>query len=299
MDIYHTGKEEANDDHKFVNERLLEVAVPEDPGDGRAITLEDCLETYFNNRIEVRRYLERRNTLQPLRSKQSIDSCKGHAVHLDIKKPNDSLTMTPLSLSSPAIISPQPPLTPPFPTDHKAPSIVKEYFISEKCDSPGPSPPTEGESYAPSRRRAGSLRKVPSPRNTPWSSVVTKCVLSGNFDACLAVLLAHTYKVSLTLRYLMLIYAAWYTDTKPTNTEKPSNDAQVAAHFSSTRPILGSLPRVLYLHDNFRSLTCVRHLSQEVLSSPKWPSHKKKLLRRYSSRNCFATLHTRRCDVRR
>ena len=27
MDLYHTGKEDPNDDHKFVNERLLEVAV--------------------------------------------------------------------------------------------------------------------------------------------------------------------------------------------------------------------------------------------------------------------------------
>lgn len=166
MDIYHTGKEEANDDHKFVNERLLEVAVPEDPGDGRAITLENCLETYFNNRIEVRRYLERRNTLQPLRSKQSIDSGRGHGVHLDIQKPNDLPAMNPLLLPSPAIMSQQRPLTPPLQNDHKAPSIVKEYFISEKCDSPGRSPPTEGESYAPGRRRAASLRKVLCPRNT-------------------------------------------------------------------------------------------------------------------------------------
>ncbi|KKY20553.1 putative ubiquitin c-terminal hydrolase family protein [Diplodia seriata] len=65
MDIYHTGKEDVADDHRFVNERLLEVAIPEDnPHSDEPIKLEECLEIYFNNRIEVRRHLERRSTLQ-------------------------------------------------------------------------------------------------------------------------------------------------------------------------------------------------------------------------------------------
>lgn len=63
VDLFHTGKEEANDDHKFVNERLLEIPIPPDPEDGSTITLEDCLELYFNNRVEVKRYRERRNTM--------------------------------------------------------------------------------------------------------------------------------------------------------------------------------------------------------------------------------------------
>lgn len=190
MDIYHTGKEEVNDDHKFVNERLLEVAVPKDPGDGSAITLEDCLETYFNNRIEVRRYLERRNTLQPLRTIPSINSSDGNSYNLDVKRPDGSFSADPVSLQSPILASPVT-LAPPFPADQKAPSIVKEYFISEKCDSPGPSSPIEREIYEPGRKRAGSLRKVPFPRNTSWSSYVTKSGCPGNFNACLAVLLTH------------------------------------------------------------------------------------------------------------
>ncbi|KAF2142805.1 uncharacterized protein K452DRAFT_357885 [Aplosporella prunicola CBS 121167] len=65
MDIYHTGKEDVADDHRFVNERLLEVAIPEyDPTRTEPIKLEECLEIYFNNRIEVRRHLERRTTLE-------------------------------------------------------------------------------------------------------------------------------------------------------------------------------------------------------------------------------------------
>lgn len=193
MDIYHTGKEEVNDDHKFVNERLLEVAVPEDPGDGSGIALEDCLETYFNNRIEVRRYLERRNTLQPLRSVQSMNSSNGHAFSTDLKQPDGSFNTDPVSLPSPVVASPVFP-APLLQTEQNAPSIIKEYFISEKCDSLGPSSPTERESYEPGRKRAGSLRKVLRPCNTSRSSIVTKRRFSGNFNARLAVLLTHPYK---------------------------------------------------------------------------------------------------------
>lgn len=64
MDIYHVGKENSADDHKIVNERLLEVAIPETPDDGSEITLERCLEDYFNTRIEVRRHLDRRSTIR-------------------------------------------------------------------------------------------------------------------------------------------------------------------------------------------------------------------------------------------
>lgn len=191
MDIYHTGKEEANDDHKFVNERLLEVAVPDDPGDGSVITLEDCLETYFNNRIEVRRYLERRNTLRRSRSIESINSSKGHAVHTDFENSDDSLAMNPVSLQSHAVAGQAPPALPPQ-TDHKAPSIVQEYIFSEKCDSLGPSSPTDRESYGPGRTRAGSLRKVLCSLSILWSSIITNSEIPGNFDACVAVLLTHT-----------------------------------------------------------------------------------------------------------
>ena len=185
MDIYHTGKEEVNDDHKFVNERLLEVAVPEDPGNGSVITLEDCLETYFNNRIEVRRYLERRNTLQPLRSIPSIHSSDGNSFKIDVKQPDGSINADPVLLQSPIGASP-------VKIDQTAPSIIKEYFLSEKSDSTGPSSPIEREIYEPGRKRAGSLRKVPCPSNTSWSSYVTKSGFPGNFNACLAVLLTHT-----------------------------------------------------------------------------------------------------------
>ncbi len=81
MDIYHTGKEDAADDHKFVNERLLEVAIPPNSPDGSVITLENCLETYFNNRIEVKRHLARRNTVQSGKPAE-----KGAVLDIDTKE---------------------------------------------------------------------------------------------------------------------------------------------------------------------------------------------------------------------
>lgn len=42
------------DDHKVVYERLLNLAVPADP-EGKGVKLEDCLEEYFNTKVDVSR----------------------------------------------------------------------------------------------------------------------------------------------------------------------------------------------------------------------------------------------------
>lgn len=53
VDLFHHGKKD-KDDHKVVYERLLNLAVPPDTG-GKGIKLEDCLEEYFNARVDVLR----------------------------------------------------------------------------------------------------------------------------------------------------------------------------------------------------------------------------------------------------
>lgn len=100
MDIYHTGKEDVSDDHKFINERLLEVAIPPEPADGHILTLEDCLEAYFNNRIEVKRYLERRNTVSSSRSVDSLSISKGFSAH--VEEVETTPTLSPARTASPA-----------------------------------------------------------------------------------------------------------------------------------------------------------------------------------------------------
>ena len=127
MDIYHTGKEDAADDHKFVNERLLEVAIPSEREDGRVITLEDCLEIYFNNRIEVKRHLQRRNTVQSVRS---MDTDKGQTTHIEAAEvssgPNSPTISTPTTSLAP--------ISPIRPVDgrRRADSIFSERYVESK-----------------------------------------------------------------------------------------------------------------------------------------------------------------------
>lgn len=106
MDIYHTGKEDVADDHKFINERLLEVAIPPEPTNGQNLTLEDCLEAYFNNRIEVKRYLGRRNTLESIRSTDSLSLSKGFAAH--VEEVDTTPTLSPTPSASPGNEKPNP-----------------------------------------------------------------------------------------------------------------------------------------------------------------------------------------------
>ena len=155
MDIFHTGKEDASDDHKLVHERLLEVSVPEEPKDGQAITLEDCLETYFNNRIEVRRYLQRKNTVTSMRSRTSVDSRKGYALHVETAEINDSQS------SSPQESSPLPASSPSRITfsRHRAPSIIQEHYIAEKSELYGLSPTAENDTDGLGRQPTGTVRK--------------------------------------------------------------------------------------------------------------------------------------------
>ncbi|PGH32765.1 hypothetical protein GX50_04419 [[Emmonsia] crescens] len=203
MDIFHTGKEEAGDDHKFINERLLEVAIPSETVDGKPITLEDCLETYFNNRIDVKRYLERRNTGMSVNSIDSV--AKGSFVHVETTDlGTSSQTASPISASSffskstQVTDSPYPlPETPPpmRPNSRiRSTSIIMERFIPE--DDPKENG-GKNNRVTPNKARKGSLRKeVMMPAWQIFSLI------------------------------------PWYTD----NT---LSDAQSAIHFSSRRPILG------------------------------------------------------------
>lgn len=50
MDVAHGGKEAADDDHRFVSERLLNLAIPE-TSDGESVKLESCLEGWRSKRL--------------------------------------------------------------------------------------------------------------------------------------------------------------------------------------------------------------------------------------------------------
>ncbi|KAK9375907.1 ubiquitin carboxyl-terminal hydrolase-domain-containing protein [Lipomyces chichibuensis] len=90
MDIAHGGKEAADDDHKFVNERLLHVPILDGPAD-IPISLETCLEEYFSNSVVVRREIERRQSV-------SIpNSTKAYVTHVESVEVQESFESRPRS----------------------------------------------------------------------------------------------------------------------------------------------------------------------------------------------------------
>ncbi|KAI6814557.1 cysteine proteinase [Hortaea werneckii] len=208
MDLYHTGKEDPQDDHKFVNERLLEVAIPDEPADGAdAITLEDCLEHYFNNRIEVKRHLEarRRNTLS--KAEQAAPSVpepeKESGTHIEVaeleSRPDTPIVQTPVT---------------------ETPAQIKN--------------PVEKLRPGTGRKRADSIfsqRKVELTGIDPDRFQETTDDATAIQDARGRKLSTRTEVLMPAWQFFKLL--PWYTDHLPTS------DAQVAAHFSKKRPMLG------------------------------------------------------------
>lgn len=156
MDIYHFGKEDIKDDHKVVHERLLDVAIP-DKEDG-TVTLEECLENYFNNRIEVKRHLHRRNTLQSLRS---YEAAKSEAIHIETAEVSPSPSSSrPTSPATPLVESPLT-KTPTSQPAFLSSRLRTDSIFSEKRvlldDERGRS--RDDVSIKSSRPRAGTIRK--------------------------------------------------------------------------------------------------------------------------------------------
>ncbi|KAK2731578.1 hypothetical protein FQN57_003286 [Myotisia sp. PD_48] len=165
MDIYHTGKENLGDDHKFVNERLLEVAIlPTEDGED-SVTLEACLEQYFNSRIEVKRYLERQSTMNSIKSTDSL--AKGPMPEIETLERGVSpkLSDSAPTLSGSQEANDRPSLLPNIKNSlssisgrHRASSIVRERFIPEV----GENEPEAAKNTSPTttnRSGKGSIRK--------------------------------------------------------------------------------------------------------------------------------------------
>jgi hypothetical protein len=222
MDIYHTGREDKEDDHKFVNERLLEVAIPEQEGD-HVVTLEDCLETYFNNRIEVKRYLQRQNTIASIKSKDGEfvdkDPEKNETIHIETMEMEGS--MTPL-VSTPITFEPSTPVTPVRPNlegRRRADSIFSQRYTRQ---SPETSKFDEKKHVEDMLDNSSSGR----PRS---ASLLKKEILMPAWQF-----------FSLIRKWHLLLTCIWLTKQKAWYTDNvPKTDAQVAAHFSVKRPVLG------------------------------------------------------------
>lgn len=218
MDLYHTGKEDT-DDHKFVNERLLEVALPDQPPEGRSVlTLEDCLEHYFNNRIEVKRHLEaqRRSTLQGTRIEELKNDLTSYMP--DYKKESGMHVEVAEVAETPTASTP----------------------VSE---APMPKSPTDKLRPTAGRKRADSIfsqRKIEITGVDP--ETLDRKTTNDSLDLKGRKMSTRTEVLMPAWQFFKLL--PWYTD------HMPESDAQVAAHFSRKRPVLGiALKRYSYTND--------------------------------------------------
>ncbi|KAK1065181.1 hypothetical protein LTR74_008154 [Friedmanniomyces endolithicus] len=209
------GKEDPQDDHKFVNERLLEVAIPDTPMDGSdVITLEHCLEQYFNNRIEVKRHLERRrrDTMKSINSVEGIKVEKGPATHIEVL----DVTETP---ETPIVESPA----------AETPDEIKN--------------PVEKLRPSAGRKRADSIFSQRKVELTGIDPEALRAVDShGSLETPGRKMSTRTEVLMPAWQFFKLL--PWYTNHLPTS------DAQVASHFAKKRPMLGiCLKRYSYTNE--------------------------------------------------
>lgn len=69
LDIIHSGKLNVNDDLRLIGERSLLISIPTSSGSlESSITLEECLNSYFNNSITVRRHIDQKMSMSALSS---------------------------------------------------------------------------------------------------------------------------------------------------------------------------------------------------------------------------------------
>jgi len=207
MDMFHTGKEDPNDDHKFINERLLEVAILPETAEGGTVKLEECLEQYFNNRVEVKRHLEnqRRTSLNRMGSVHTVmmDSEKASSSHVESVElmDADTPTITPSTTNS-------------FPSESPRKGLVEHL-------RPVAGMRSRSDSIFSSRRKLQTIEGEPAKADDN-ASVRTDKPRQASI---------RTEVLMPAWQFFKLL--PWYTENAPTS------DAQVAAHFARKRPVLG------------------------------------------------------------
>ena len=159
MDLFHQGMGDV-DDHKVVHERFLNLPIPPDT-EGKGIKLEDCMEAYFNNKVDVLRdsLEEKKAAEKPALSPQSTMG----VVHEDeVETPHvvteseqlqrrwttqGDVVQSPVSVSNPD----------PAPSASRArsTSIIQRFVVNDK-NSTAPPADAETRSLLQRAKRTGS-----------------------------------------------------------------------------------------------------------------------------------------------
>ncbi|EKD18971.1 uncharacterized protein L3040_008559 [Drepanopeziza brunnea f. sp. 'multigermtubi'] len=187
MHLYHGAKEGDPDDHKFVEERLLNIAIPDHLPPGRTCwKLEEIMEAYFTSPIHVTRPLERSVTKSSLQIANSHYDEQGEASTL----PQINFPDHPFSWSTPDNpVTPATPRTsnsrdrstsiiwarvqPPDKKPEDSPQSSTIDFLNMKTDTMlGPESIDSGKSFSTPLVRNDSVRKEASVE--AWQSFTIK-----------------------------------------------------------------------------------------------------------------------------
>ncbi|KAI9784969.1 MAG: hypothetical protein M1839_001165 [Geoglossum umbratile] len=233
VDIYHTGREEDTADHKFVNEQLLEVAVPSDPGNGQPIPLEVPLENYFNNQIEIKRYLQRRDTADPEKAGYAQLGLTDSAISGLSSSPLSQYPPSPLPLYTP---SPLPPTT------HRRATSVGTATTTEALSPVNSNAIDDAVSVVSDVHAQPSASQAPAPSRGRAQSIIREVVVEESVppgDNGTGLPHGRPRKTSMIRKQVDMPAWQFFRLLPWYQAHGPTSDAQVAAHFASKRPTLG------------------------------------------------------------
>ena len=190
---------------------MLVLAIPES-SNGSPIRLENCLETYFNNQIEVDR-VERSNAITE----------KGEAAHVEVAEVPESTPGTPI------VQAPQTPISP-LSTRHRTNSLLYRYKIPQDSD-PTPSAAEPEVVTVPS---------LPSPQNGSVSKEVEVRLPAFQFLNLIRPSFILLSSEPFLIRRpsndsaVLISNTAWVSQ-HPT----PVGDEEISKYLKDTRPTLG------------------------------------------------------------
>ncbi|CAN6601636.1 hypothetical protein TRVA0_001S10660 [Trichomonascus vanleenenianus] len=203
MEIAHGGKEDKEDDHRLIHENMLLLSIPGE-SDDEPLLLEECLESYFSNSIEVTRQLERRMTLESSAERPGLISRPSFA--LESRSVKDVMTST---------------VDSDYEESSRASSRISSRRNSLEC------PPPAYESLKP---------LTPFDKGNEEADLRdTKSIDGGLFNGKPNPLWNADNKISLPA-WMFYQLLPFYTSIRGEN--KTEGQAQVSQHFANSRPVL-------------------------------------------------------------